>query len=53
MVYYIDNFLSESLGFGEEIGDLLMLMIVVLIYTMGYLELRQPAIFFAVGSRRR
>jgi AraC-like DNA-binding protein len=45
VVYFIDNFLSESLGFGEEFGDLLMVMIVVLIYTMGYLGLRQPAIF--------
>jgi AraC-like DNA-binding protein len=45
LLYFVDNFFSDALGLDEKIGDLLMLMMVVMIYTMGYLGLRQPVIF--------
>jgi AraC-like DNA-binding protein len=50
-VYLVAVFFSESLGFDNEIVDLLMVLVVVLIYTMGYLGLRQPAIFSQIKVR--
>ncbi|MEW8334076.1 MAG: helix-turn-helix domain-containing protein [Candidatus Thiodiazotropha sp.] len=44
-VYLVAVFFSASLGLDDEIVNLLMLLVVILIYTMGYLGLRQPAIF--------
>jgi AraC-like DNA-binding protein len=44
-VYLMAYFFSKSLGYYTEIMNLLMILIVILIYSMGYLGLRQPAIF--------
>ncbi|MEW8693094.1 MAG: helix-turn-helix domain-containing protein [Candidatus Thiodiazotropha endolucinida] len=45
VVYLVAIFYSESLGFEDEIINLLMILVVIFIYTMGYLGLHQPTIF--------
>lgn len=45
LVLLFDGFLSQAFGFDQEINKLLYLMVVGVIYTMGYLGLRQPIIF--------
>ena len=45
LILILDGFLAQLFGFGERVNHLLYLMIVAVIYTMGYLGLRQPAIF--------
>jgi len=45
LVYLVDAFFSDAFGFEEEINNILYLMIVIMIYAMGYLGLRQPVIF--------
>lgn len=44
-VLIFDGFFSQTFGFDENINNLLYLLIVIVIYTMGYLGLRQPTIF--------
>ncbi|MEJ2622529.1 MAG: helix-turn-helix domain-containing protein, partial [Candidatus Thiodiazotropha sp.] len=43
--YLADVFLAELLAFPEEVIGIHFLLIVLVIYTMGYMGLRQPAIF--------
>ena len=50
LIYFIDTFLPPALGLDEVVSDLLMLLIVIMIYTMGFLGLRQPAIFARLGG---
>jgi hypothetical protein len=45
LFYLADVFLADLLAFPEEVIGVHFLMIVVVIYTMGYMGLRQPAIF--------
>jgi AraC-like DNA-binding protein len=45
LFYLADVFLSDLLAFPEEVIGIHFLLIVVVIYTMGYMGLRQPAIF--------
>ncbi|MDH5179641.1 MAG: helix-turn-helix domain-containing protein [Gammaproteobacteria bacterium] len=45
LILIFDGFFSRSLGLDENVNRLLYLMVVAVIYTMGYLGLRQPVIF--------
>ncbi|MCG7872868.1 MAG: helix-turn-helix domain-containing protein [Candidatus Thiodiazotropha lotti] len=45
LFYLADVFLADLLAFPEEVIGIHFLMIVLVIYSMGYLGLRQPAIF--------
>lgn len=45
LFYLADIFLADLLSISEEIIGIHFLMIVVVIYSMGYMGLRQPAIF--------
>lgn len=48
VLYFIlifDGFYIDDAGFHEDLNSLLYLMIVAVIYTMGYVGMRQPAIF--------
>lgn len=45
LTYMFAVFFAEPFGFGEKTESVLNLLIVLVIYTMGYLGLRQPAIF--------
>ncbi len=45
LLYVVDVFLSEALGIGDQAGVLLHVILVLIIYSMGYLGLRQPTIF--------
>jgi AraC-like DNA-binding protein len=51
LLYFADTFLPGTLGSEKIIDHLLMVMIVIVIYTMGYLGLRQPAIFARIEGR--
>jgi AraC-like DNA-binding protein len=53
LIYFIDTFLPPALDLDEAVSDLLMLMIVIMIYTMGFLGLRQPVIFARRGGENR
>jgi AraC-like DNA-binding protein len=50
-VYLVAVFFSKPLGFDKEVVNLLMVLIVILIYMMGFLGLRQPAIFLQSDDR--
>lgn len=48
LLYFIlvfDGFFSDILGIDEDLNSLLYLMVVVVIYSIGYMGMRQPAIF--------
>ncbi|MCG8098850.1 MAG: helix-turn-helix domain-containing protein [Candidatus Thiodiazotropha taylori] len=45
LFYLADVFLADLLAFPEEVVGIHFLMIVLVIYSMGYMGLRQPAIF--------
>jgi len=45
IIYVVDIFFSERLGIGDHAGALLHLILVFIIYTFGYLGLRQPLMF--------
>jgi AraC-like DNA-binding protein len=45
VIYLFGVFFSDQFGIAKETKDFLYVMIVIAIYTMGYLGLRQPAIF--------
>ena len=45
ILYIIDIFFSEGLGIGDQAGMLLHVILVLIIYSMGYMGLRQPSIF--------
>ena len=45
IVMLVDMFLSESLGLDETVNNVLYLLVVISIYAMGYMGLRQPLIF--------
>ncbi|MET0072305.1 MAG: helix-turn-helix domain-containing protein [Candidatus Thiodiazotropha sp.] len=51
VVYLVAVLFSDSLGFDDEIVNLLMILVVIMIYAMGYLGLRQPAIFTQHNDR--
>jgi AraC-like DNA-binding protein len=45
MLHIIDMFFSHMLGIGDRAGELLFVLLVLFIYGMGYMGLRQPVIF--------
>ncbi len=45
LLYLIELFVGPLLGVGEFLGDSVDILTVILIYSMGYLGLRQPLIF--------
>jgi len=45
ILYIIDIFFSARLGIGDQAGMLLHIILVLIIYSMGYLGLRQPSVF--------
>ncbi len=45
MLYIVDIFFSDGLGIGDQAGISLHVMLVLIIYGMGYMGLRQPSIF--------
>ncbi|MET0010111.1 MAG: helix-turn-helix domain-containing protein [Candidatus Thiodiazotropha sp. 6PLUC9] len=50
LFYLADVFLAELLSFPEEVVGIHFLLIVFVIYSMGYMGLRQPAIFTQAPS---
>ncbi len=44
-ILIFDGFFSQDLGLNDNINHLLYLLVVVVIYAMGYMGMRQPAIF--------
>ncbi|MCP5145144.1 MAG: helix-turn-helix transcriptional regulator [Gammaproteobacteria bacterium] len=44
-ILLVDGFIAGPLGFDEDMNRLLYLAVVIVIYAMGYLGMRQPAIF--------
>jgi len=50
-LYVFAIFFADSLGVGEPAESALSLMMVIVIYTMGYMGIRQPAIFGHGESR--
>ena len=53
VLYFIlifDGLFSERIGWGEDLNRLLYLLVVVVIYSMGYMGMRQPAIFASPES---
>jgi AraC-like DNA-binding protein len=53
VLYFIlifDGFFGELVGLDENLNRLLYLMVVVVIYSMGYMGIRQPAIFTSPES---
>jgi len=50
LVYIFGMLFSDSFGIDEEVENALYLMIVVVIYTMGYMGLFQPAIFIRLDN---
>lgn len=51
ILYLADIFLSNVLGY-DELSDFLNLMIVIMIYTLGYLGLKQPVVFQVDKNKR-
>ncbi len=45
VLYIVDIFFSDGLGIGDQAGMSLHVMLVLIIYGMGYMGLRQPSIF--------
>lgn len=45
MLYIVDIFFSDGLGIGNQAGISLHVILVLIIYSMGYMGLRQPSIF--------
>jgi AraC-like DNA-binding protein len=45
LILILDGILSSRFDLGDDVNHLLYIMIVAVIYTMGYLGLRQPEIF--------
>jgi len=45
ILYIVDIFFSDGLGIGNQAGILLHVILVLIIYGMGYMGLRQPSIF--------
>jgi AraC-like DNA-binding protein len=50
LIYMFAVLFSEQLGIGEKTESVLNLLIVIVIYTMGYLGLQQPDIFAQAGD---
>lgn len=50
LLFVLDMFAASSLGIERQVNDALSLLTVVMFYTMGYLGLRQPAIFAQSAS---
>ena len=50
VLYVFALFFADFLGAGEQAGTTLSLMMVTVIYAMGYMGIRQPAIFSHAGS---
>ncbi len=50
VLYIVDVFFSEGLGIGGQAGVLLHVILVLIIYGMGYMGLRQPSIFKYVNT---
>ena len=45
VLYIVDIFFSDGLGIGNQAGISLHVILVLIIYSMGYMGLRQPSIF--------
>jgi len=45
LLFVVELFAADALGINEKANDALYLLVVIMVYTMGYLGLRQPAIF--------
>jgi len=45
ILYIIDIFFSSGLDIGDQAGMLLHIILVLIIYSMGYLGMRQPSVF--------
>ena len=52
ILYLADVFLSDVFGYDDELSDFLNLMIVIMIYTLGYLGLKQPVVFQVDKNKR-